>query len=85
MAKFVMEDGNVESWDNIKEENQHKISRTLIVEMRFLETLKDISKNLEREDLNHKCIMEMIKGEPLKCEYDKNCRKCICNWYMKEG
>lgn len=89
MAKFVLEDDTIESWDNIKEEKKHQISPSLMIEMRLIDAIMKISHNLSNRELNTDecCIMQLITGEIIpKCEYDGNCHKCVCHWYMnKEG
>lgn len=86
MAKFILENGNTESYDNIKEENLHKVSPTLMVEMRFIDTLKKISTNLKDPKLNNGCIMELINGSKVPSEQCMgDCDKCIAHWYIREG
>lgn len=88
MAKFVLPDDSIESWDNIKEEKvHHKVSPALMIEMRLIDTLMKISNNLSNRELNSDdaCIMQLITGEIIPtCECDGNCHKCICQWYMKK-
>lgn len=88
MAKFVLEDDSIESWDNIKEEKtHHKVSPALMIEMRLIDTLMKISNNLSNHELNSDdaCIMQLITGEIIpNCDCDRNCHKCICQWYIKK-
>lgn len=86
MAKFVLPDDSIESWDNIKEEKVHKVSPALMIEMRLIDTLMKISNNLSNEALmGSSCILDYITGEPTsKDNCDGNCHKCICHWYMKK-
>lgn len=88
MAKFVLEDDSIESWDNIKEEKtHHKVSPALMIEMRLIDTLMKISNNLSNHELNtdDSCIMQLITGEIIpNCDCDGNCHKCICQWYIKK-
>lgn len=85
MARFVLEDGNVESWDKIKEEKR-KVITPLMIELRFIDTLVKISNNLSNETLDKNCILEMIRGSEVpNKECGGDCHHCICNWYMNEG
>lgn len=87
MAKFVLENNTIESWDNIKEEKKHKISPSLMIEMRLIDTLMKISNNLSNRELNSDagCIMQLITGKVIpNCECDGNCHKCVCQWYMSK-
>ena len=88
MAKFVLPDDSIESWDNIKEEKvHHKVSPALMIEMRLIDTLMKISNNLSNHELNSDdaCIMQLITGEIIpNDECDGNCHKCVCQWYMKK-
>lgn len=88
MAKFVLPDDSIESWDNIKEEKvHHKVSPALMIEMRLIDTLMKISNNLSNNELNddNACIMQLITGEIIpNDECDGNCHKCVCQWYMKK-
>jgi hypothetical protein len=87
MAKFVLPDDSIESWDNIKEEKvHHKVSPALMIEMRLIDTLMKISNNLSNETLTgSSCILDYIAGEPAtKDDCDRNCHRCICQWYMKK-
>ena len=53
MAKFVLPDDSIESWDNIKEEKvHHKVSPALMIEMRLIDTLMKISNNARNQN-NH--------------------------------
>jgi hypothetical protein len=87
MAKFVLPDDSIESWDNIKEEKvHHKVSPALMIEMRLIDTLMKISNNLSNETLNKNCILEMIRGSEVpNKECGGDCYHCICNWYLNEG
>lgn len=87
MAKFLLEDGKTVSYDelvrNHHEEHRPTISPTLMVELRMIDTLKEISNNLKDTTLDKTCIMQLIKGEPCECNVEnKDCHKCICHWYM---
>lgn len=85
MARFVLEDGNVESWDKIKEEKR-KVITPLMIELRFIDTLVKISNNLSNETLDKNCILEMIQGSNISnAECKGDCYHCICNWYLNEG
>lgn len=87
MAKFVLEDDTIESWDNIKEEKKHQISPALMIEMRLIDTLMKISNNLSNRELNTDdgCIMQLITGEIIpNNECEGNCHKCVCQWYMNK-
>jgi len=87
MAKFVLDDDTIESWDNIKGEKKHKISPSLMIEMRLIDTIMKISNNLSNCELNtdDHCIMQLITGEIIpNCECDGNCHKCVCRWYMNK-
>lgn len=86
MAKFVLPDDSIESWDNIKEEKVHKVSPALMIEMRLIDTLMKISNNLSNEALTGSaCILDYIAGEPTaKDNCDRNCHKCVCQWYIKK-
>lgn len=86
MAKFVLPDDSIESWDNIKEEKVHKVSPALMIEMRLIDTLMKISNNLSNEALaDSSCILDYITGEPTaKDNCDRNCHRCICQWYIKK-
>ena len=86
MAKFVLPDDSIESWDNIKEEKVHKVSPALMIEMRLIDTLMKISNNLSNEALaGSSCILDYITGEPAaKDNCDGNCHRCICQWYIKK-
>ena len=85
MSKFVLEDGNVESWDKNKEE-QRKVITPLMIEIRFIDTLVKISNNLSNETLDKNCILEVIRGSEVpNKECGGDCYHCICNWYLNEG
>jgi len=86
MAKFVLDDNTIESWDNIKEEKVHKVSPALMIEMRLIDTLMKISNNLSNESIQGStCILDYIAGEPTqKDDCSGNCHRCICQWYMKK-
>ena len=53
MAKFVLEDDTIESWDNIKEKKKHQISPSLMIEIRLIDAIMRIS-NTEGEKNGYK-------------------------------
>ena len=83
MAKFVLPDDSIESWDNIKEEKvHHKVSPALMIEMRLIDTLMKISNNLSNNELNddNACIMQLITGEIIpNDEYISDEYQYICD------
>lgn len=86
MAKFLLDDGSTISSDRIMREYTHNrptVSPILMTEIRMIDTLKEISKNLNDSTLDKTCIMQLIEGKQCECTMkERNCDKCITKWYM---
>lgn len=84
MAKFLLDDGSTQTYDDIVyNKNKKSISPVLMTEIRLINALNDIASNLNRdEEINTKCINDLLYGEHNMCPSHKNCRKCISDWFF---
>lgn len=80
MAKFLMEDGSIKSYDRLVQEyqcgrNDEVTNRLKLMNMNMYDLL--IKLNDKIKDKDGKCILDLIEDKSIPCHCEKSCKECI--------
>lgn len=80
MAKFLMEDGSIKSYDQLVQEyqcgrNDEVTNRLKLMNMNMYDLLIKLNDKIKNKD--GKCILDLIEDKSIPCYCGKSCKECI--------
>lgn len=80
MAKFLMEDGSIKSYDQLVDKyhcrrNDDVTNRLKLINTNMYDLLLKINDKIKKKD--GMCVLDIIEEKPVKCPSGKTCKECI--------
>jgi hypothetical protein len=88
MAKFLMEDGSIKSYDQLVDEyhcgrNEDMTNRLKLINTNMYDLLLKINDKIKNKD--GKCILDLIEDKSMPCHCGKSCKECIQDYLNQEN